>query len=512
MRAQSVRSNLFTRTLGVGVVSLLLLTLAAFTLPADDPVDLPSACDFDGDQQVDAVKGEPFANATPGVVEIRSGSSNLLIVRMMGRSVHDRFGESAAVVGDVSGDGIDDLVIGAPQDGNGHAFVFAGPFASDCTMVIDAANANMILKALPDEYDFGFATAVLYDIDNDQIPEILVAAKLQGAQSQIVYRTSIFSGWTGNRIATLTGAGPFAALVPIDGDTDYDADVDQDDLVRVVANLGLSGELTRYDGDGNDDGIVNSHDLETVIAQFGLQTYDTLTALYTSSSQPDNVIVVGEPPIEYRLIRTHPDNGIPIASLEFGSQAVGITPFPGSPCTALLVNCLNDPRVTEALALFDARCYGQGGGAPRTVGTIYCKACPPGQPSGLTTISCGLFGRKVEIILCDNAPDFCATLAHEITHVSQACAAGLFRDCTEYKRWAKNQAHRMCAEMEALMIGAQCVNLTECCGLACESSTHSGGWRDCSLSCSECCVQGSWNCCLSGRNTCLDNGANPCGP
>lgn len=504
-------SNRPRQIFAAGIAACVLLALAATTMPQDDPVALPSNRDFDTDAEVDAMIGDPAENATPGTVEIRSGASNALIVRMQGRVANDRFGQSAVVVGDVSGDGIDDIVVGAPRDGNGHAFVFAGPFSTECPIVIDAAHANMVLSALPDEYDFGFEVAPLYDIDNDQVPEIRVAAKVLGTQTEVIYRTVIFSGWTGDRIATATGTGPFAALVPIGGDTDYDADVDQDDLARVVANLGRSGQLTRYDGDVNDDGVVNSQDVSEVNLRLGLRAYDTVAATGSCPGQPSCVIIAPEPPAEYCLCEVTPNNGTPVASLELATSAAGLIVYPGTPCTALLTNCLTDPRVTEALQLIDTRCYGPGGNAPSTVATLYCKACPPGQFAGETKIRCGLFGRKIEIILCDSAPDFCATLAHELVHASQACAAGLFNDCDDYKRWAKNQYHRMCAEIEALMLAGQCVDVVQCCSLACESSTHGGGWRNCPLSCEDCCVQGSWDCCLHGRNTCLDNGANPCG-
>jgi hypothetical protein len=119
----------------------------------------------------------------------------LNIVTFIGASTLDRFGFWMRE-GDVTGDGIDDLVVGADQEDNGGAtnsgavFVMRGGAHLDANLTIDLANfgatalTGHIFKVLPppgsERYHFG-STVALMDLDANGRSEVLASASLNRA-------------------------------------------------------------------------------------------------------------------------------------------------------------------------------------------------------------------------------------------------------------------------------------------------------------------------------------------
>src|SRR6185503_4629641 len=92
--------------------------------------------------------------------------------------VNDTLGSSAAIAGDINGDGFDDLVAGAPHGpivfvDPGRAYVFFGPVSG----ALPAAAADVILtgEALNDL--FGTSVAPAGDVNNDGLADFLVGAE-----------------------------------------------------------------------------------------------------------------------------------------------------------------------------------------------------------------------------------------------------------------------------------------------------------------------------------------------
>jgi len=112
----------------------------------------------------------------------------------------DRFGETAAAtlvrglvpyslaIGDLNGDGVDDLAIGArdPLGGPGGVYLFAGPLDRG---TVTAASADALIVASDPADALGRSLAIADDMDGDGVAELLVsAARHNGVGPGAVYR------------------------------------------------------------------------------------------------------------------------------------------------------------------------------------------------------------------------------------------------------------------------------------------------------------------------------------
>jgi len=196
--------------------------------------------DLNGDGRSDLVVGAkghdsvtPNAGRVyvfPGGPELAMGTSPLL--SLDGAAENDFFGQSVSSRGDLNGDGICDLAVGAPfaTQQTGRAYVFLGG-ATPSTM--PAAS----LTGPATGADFGRSVAIVGDVNGDGFDDLLVGAS-----------TAMAGGTTGGRAYLYFGGSTFDTTP----DLTLDAAAAGDQFGRVVSAAG------DVNGDGYADFLVGA--------------------------------------------------------------------------------------------------------------------------------------------------------------------------------------------------------------------------------------------------------------
>lgn len=169
---------------------------------------LANAGDLNGDGVADLAVGSPmFAGgmnqdlARAGRVWIFSGADGTVIRAYDGAQAGDDFGWALANVSDIDGDGVDDLLVGAPGAGGaGRAFVFSGADGS-------------VVRTLTGEQDgdrFGFAVhggidAPALPESGDGVGEFLIGAPGHDGGGDEAGRAYLIDGATGELRFSMSG-------------------------------------------------------------------------------------------------------------------------------------------------------------------------------------------------------------------------------------------------------------------------------------------------------------------
>jgi FG-GAP repeat protein len=177
--------------------------------------------DIDGDGIAELILGAPGASSrgpNTGLVRVHSGADASILYVFHGDEAFDRFGCSVAGPGDLDGDGHNDLLVGAcaPLTRKpGYACALSG------------ADASYLYRfgGIQPADGFGVSVAGVGDLDRDGCQDVLVGAFLSDENGFEAGSAQLFSGRSGLPIATLLGdstGAQFGTVVAGAGDVNGD--------------------------------------------------------------------------------------------------------------------------------------------------------------------------------------------------------------------------------------------------------------------------------------------------
>lgn len=204
-------------------------------------LSLAAAGDVNGDGVTDLLLGAWRAHAQRGRVELRSGASGALLREHVGGADGDRLGFSLCGLGDVDGDGRDDYAVGATQEGfdAGYVRVHSG---------IDGAVLHTLVGRAPQE-DFGAALCGAGDVDGDGSGDLAVGAVFAASLGAVRGRVDVHSGADAQLLWSREGSGELGQFgFALAGGRDLDGDGRDDVVASAIFGGGWRGRVTVHSG------------------------------------------------------------------------------------------------------------------------------------------------------------------------------------------------------------------------------------------------------------------------
>ncbi|MEM7310636.1 MAG: integrin alpha [Planctomycetota bacterium] len=178
--------------------------------------------DVDNDGHADLVVGAPWSDDDAGRAFVLSGFDGSNLHKFFGDAFPNRLGESVTGVGDVSGDGVEDLLVGAINRAGLTSFAgYARLYSGD-----DGVELREHQGGGPGD-SFGYAVTGVGDLDQDGTPDYAISATEIWLGGNGTVR--VYSGASGAEILGIEGLGSldqFGYAVDSAGDFDLDGTPD----------------------------------------------------------------------------------------------------------------------------------------------------------------------------------------------------------------------------------------------------------------------------------------------
>jgi len=223
--------------------------------------------DLDDDGYDDFAVGEPgqsqgAADAGGVVVWFGSATGPTRPVRLFGQTEGAAAGSSLAAPGDVTGDGVADLLVGAPSEGptdegtetasllpQGAVYVLAGPFLQDGPM-----SPVSVLRGAQAGDCAGSSLAALGDTNGDGLGDFIVGSPCRGSVREVHEHLGQMMLWDGPGLAHLVTTVPVGNSDLSSAEASFAGDETWDRFGAAVA------PLPDQDGDGVSDFAVAAPD------------------------------------------------------------------------------------------------------------------------------------------------------------------------------------------------------------------------------------------------------------
>jgi len=184
--------------------------------------------DVDGDSKTDLIVGEPFT--ATGTTWVYSGGTGAPLYRLDG-APGDQQGYAIADAGDTDGDGVPDIVSGAPGVGRGSAYLYSGA---------TGRLLHRFSRGRAGDF-FGAAVAGAGDVNRDGHADVLVGATMNDGGGLDSGRAYVFSGRTYKLIRKLD-AGDEGDL--FGSATDWTPDLNRDGRPELIVGAQNAGPTT----------------------------------------------------------------------------------------------------------------------------------------------------------------------------------------------------------------------------------------------------------------------------